>query len=167
LGACLVGVSCGDQNPSLEANDAQPIEVTSNAFGDGETIPRKYTCDGDDVSPPLRWKDDGARGYVVTLMDPDAGGFVHWIAFDLPAAVTSLDEGELPGPAREGSNDFGDRGYEGPCPPEGDDPHRYVFTIYGLDRGVELDEGASFADVLDAIDCCVESRGTLSGSYGR
>jgi Raf kinase inhibitor-like YbhB/YbcL family protein len=143
------------------------VELTSPAFGDGEPVPPKHTCDGDDVSPALAWADppEGTVSVALCLDDPDAGRypFTHWLAWSLPA-VGSLGEGEA-APA-EGRNDFGAPGYRGPCPPPGK-PHRYVFTVCALDAQPQLgpiDRRLSFDK---AIDGHVLATAALTGTYRR
>jgi hypothetical protein len=124
------------------------ITVTSPAFVDGGTIPVRYTCDGENVAPPLRWSGvpADARGIALTVEDPDAPGgtFVHWVVLDLPPSATSVPP-DTPG-------------YKGPCPPKGDRPHRYVFTVYALREPVTG---------RDQIGGAAIARGTLTGRYGR
>ena len=150
---------------------AATIRVTSAGFADGEVIPVRYTCDGENPAPPLAWTGvpEAARGLAVLVEDPDApdGTFVHWTLFDVPADLPGLETGEVPTNAREGENSFGDRGYGGPCPPEGDEPHRYVFVIYALDGTLGVDAGASPADVRAAIGRRAIARGELTGRFGR
>jgi Raf kinase inhibitor-like YbhB/YbcL family protein len=101
----------------------------------GATVPARFTCDGANVSPPLEWSgDDEASSYAIVVSDPDApdGTFIHWVAFGIDPSVTSVDEGTAGRVATMGTNGFGDIGYGGPCPPEGDEPHRYRFTVYAL-----------------------------------
>jgi len=165
--------SCGDDSePPREIEAPASIDVTSGAFDDGDTIPTKYTCDGADLSPPLQWTVDlRSEGYVVTLTDPDApgGNFTHWIVHNIRPTEASLHEGSVPSDVLEGANDAGDSGYLGPCPPEGDDAHHYVFTVYVIEGrpGSGLVQGASLDAVLDAIGCCVAAKGTLTATYGR
>lgn len=129
------------------------MELTSAAFADGEPIPARHTCDGDDLSPPLAWTapPEGTVGLALCLDDPDAGRypFTHWLAWGLPPTAGSLGEGEAaPG---EGRNDFGAPGYRGPCPPPGK-PHRYLFRLYALDAEPNLgpsDRRLSFDAALD------------------
>lgn len=118
------------------------LQVTSTAFSPGETIPKKFTCDGPDVSPQLAWNETpvGTESFALIADDPDAPGgtWVHWVLYDLPASVRMLPEGvakqeQLPSGARQGRNDFGKIGYGGPCPPPGK-PHRYFFKPYALAR---------------------------------
>jgi Raf kinase inhibitor-like YbhB/YbcL family protein len=144
------------------------VELTSAAFGDGEEIPARHTCDGDDVSPPLAWTTppDGTVSLALCLDDPDAGRypFTHWLAWGLPAAAGSLGEGEPA--AEEGRNDFGAPGYRGPCPPPGK-PHRYLFRLYALDAELELglaDRRLSFDAVLEGH---VVETAELAGVYER
>ncbi len=144
------------------------MELTSAAFGDGEPIPSRYTCDGDDVSPPLEWTalPGGAVALALCLDDPDAGRypFTHWLAWGLPPAAGSLGEGEA-APA-EGRNDFGAPGYRGPCPPPGK-PHRYVFALHALDAEPELGPSDRRLSFDRAIEGHVLATATLTGAYGR
>jgi Raf kinase inhibitor-like YbhB/YbcL family protein len=117
----------------------------------------------------LAWRGPPAREHVLTVTDADAGGFVHWVVYGLPGSTVGLREGRLPQGTRAGANGFGDTGYGGPCPPPGDGPHRYVFTLYGLDEPVagDLAPGATLSEVLGAIDCCVVAKGNLSATFAR
>ncbi|GIW05043.1 MAG: hypothetical protein KatS3mg059_1663 [Thermomicrobiales bacterium] len=126
------------------------IQVMSGAFADGQQIPVKYTCDAQDISPPLRWSGVPAEAQELVLVvdDPDApsGIFTHWLVYGLPPRTTGLPEGvppgeTVPGGGRQGRNDFGRLGYGGPCPPSGS--HRYVFTVYALDAPLNLPPGAT------------------------
>jgi hypothetical protein len=147
------------------------ITVSSSAFGDGDAIPRRYTCDGDDRSPPLTWSDvpEGTRELALLVEDPDAPGgtFVHWVAWGLPADLGGLDEGTVPQGTGQGVNGFGRTGWGGPCPPRGHGPHRYVFTLFALSKALTLDEGASAQRLRGAMDDAVLAQGSLTGTYGR
>jgi Raf kinase inhibitor-like YbhB/YbcL family protein len=149
----------------------QRIKLTSPAFAPGATIPKRFSCDGKGVSPPLAWRGvpADARWLALLVEDPDAPGgtFVHWTLFDIPTEVRRLRAGESPAGARSGDNSFGDRGYGGPCPPEGDAPHRYRFVIYALRDELGLDAGASPQDVRAAIGERALARGELTGRFGR
>jgi len=118
------------------------FSLSSTAFDDGKAIPRKYTCEGDDLSPPLRWSDApaGTQSFVLIVDDPDAPDpaaprmtWVHWVVFNLPSDAAGLveDIAELPAGAECGLNDWKHPGYGGPCPPIG--RHRYVHKLYALD----------------------------------
>ena len=143
------------------------MRLTSSAFADGEPIPAKHTCDGDDVSPALVWADppEGTVSLALCLDDPDAGRypFTHWLAWNLPPEGT-LGEGEA-APA-EGRNDFGAPGYRGPCPPPGK-PHRYVFALYALDAEPELGPSDRRLSFDKAIDGHVLATSQLTGTYRR
>lgn len=151
------------------------MQVTSPAFAEGEFIPRRYTCDGDDLSPPLEWLDvpSGARSMAVVCDDPDApaGTWVHWVIYGLSAAVTGLAEGVRPvevtaDGAKQGVNDFRRIGYGGPCPPP-DAAHRYFFRLYAMDCEVDLSPGATKAALLKAIEGHVVEEAALMGRYKR
>ena len=150
--------------------------LTSAAFKDSATIPGKYTCDGVDVSPPLAWSGApaGTRGFALIVDDPDAptGSWVHWVLYNLPAAVAGLPENvakveslDLDG-ARQGRNDFRRPGYDGPCPPPGP-AHRYFFKLYALDAPLRLKAGAQKKDVEAAMEGHVLATAQLMGTYGR
>jgi len=150
------------------------IKVTSSAFQDGGLIPSKYTCDGADISPPLKW--DGApkdtKSFAVICDDPDApmGTFVHWVLFNLPAEISELTENvptgkTLPNGAKHGTSDFGRTGYGGPCPPSG--THRYYFKVYALNSEIDLPAGVHKPDLIKAMEGHILAQGQLMGKYKR
>lgn len=152
------------------------IEVTSAAFHEGETIPAQYTCDGDNVSPPLRWgrlpKDSQSLALICEDPDAPSGTFVHWLIFNLPPIVSDLPEAmptyqdlEETG-AIQGRNDFNNIGYDGPCPPPGN-PHRYYFRLYALDTKLELTAGAKKREFMRALEGHILGEGHLMGTYQR
>jgi len=150
--------------------------LTSAAFRDGAGIPVKYTCDGVDVSPPLSWSGApaGTGGFALIVDDPDApaGTWVHWVLYNLPAAVFELPENIAKvesldlGGARQGRNDFRRPGYGGPCPPPGP-AHRYFFKLYALAAPLTLKAGAQKRDVEAAMEGHVLATAQLMGTYGR
>jgi Raf kinase inhibitor-like YbhB/YbcL family protein len=145
------------------------ITITSLVFKEGETIPRQYTCDGNDQSPPLAWSGvpEGTRSLALIMDDPDAPGrtFVHWVLYDLAADVTELPE-SVKESGIQGRNDFRVSGYRGPCPPKGP-AHRYFFKLYALDSRLNLPAGAAKADLEKAMQGHILSQGQLIGKYGR
>jgi Raf kinase inhibitor-like YbhB/YbcL family protein len=151
------------------------LQVTSTAFSAGEMIPKKFTCDGPDVSPQLAWNNPpaGTESFALIADDPDApmGTWVHWVLYGLPASTRELAENvakqeQLPSGARQGRNDFGKIGYGGPCPPPGK-PHRYFFKLYALDAKTNLNAGATKTDVERALKGHILGRAELMGRYGR
>lgn len=152
------------------------LALTSAAFGEGETIPAQYTCDGADVSPPLAWTGApaGTRSFALIVDDPDAPDpaapkmtWVHWILYNLPAGTTALPEDvrELPAGTREGVNDWKRTGYGGPCPPIG--RHRYIHKLYALDAPLP-DLGAPTKAALErAMTNHVLAETRLIGTYQR
>lgn len=151
------------------------FELTSSAFQPDEMIPRKYTCDGADISVPLRWSDPpvGTKSFALIADDPDAprGTWVHWVLYDLPPGTRELPEGVptqevLPSGARQGVNDFKKVGYGGPCPPRGP-AHRYFFKLYALDRPTSLPPRATKQQLLDAVKGHVLAEAQLVGRYRR
>lgn len=144
------------------------MELTSAAFAPGEPIPRRHTCEGEDVSPPLAWTavPDGAASLALFVDDPDApgGSFTHWLAWGLDPAAGGLAEGEAA--PYEGRNDFGAPGYRGPCPPPGK-PHRYVFRLCALDGDLDLVPGASRRDFDRALEGRALAAAELIGIYER
>jgi Raf kinase inhibitor-like YbhB/YbcL family protein len=145
------------------------LELTSTAFDDGSEIPRKYTCDGDDASPPLAWSSvpEATRSLALIVHDPDApsGDFTHWVAWNIDPEPGALGE-DVP-PKAQGSNDFGETRYQGPCPPSGTGPHRYVHELFALDTELDLEEGSSRDQVENAIDGHVLAGTELIGIYER
>ncbi len=151
------------------------FHVTTRAFPAEGTIPKKFTCDGSDVSPPLAWSGapPGTHSFALIVDDPDApvGTWVHWVLYDLPANTKELAEGvpkqeQLSNGARQGRNDFRKIGYGGPCPPPGK-PHRYFFKLYALDKKLDLSAGASKAETESAMKGHILAQAELLGRYGR
>ena len=149
------------------------MKIQSSAFNNGDKIPSKYTCDGENISPQLSWSDfpGSTKTFALIVEDPDAPGgiFVHWVVYNIPKDVLNLPEGitseNLPGGAKEGTNHFGDIEYGGPCPPSG--AHRYYFKLYALDSEIALKEGAGRRDLLKAIDGHILAEAQLMGKYKR
>lgn len=141
------------------------ITVTSSAFEEGGSIPRRHTCDADDVSPPIAWAGapDGAAAFALIVDDPDARGWIHWIVADIGVETTSVAEGESPG--TDGRNDFGRNGWGGPCPPSGS--HRYSFEIFALSDRLGLPAGFSTDELRAAMEGKVLVSGRLTASYRR
>ena len=150
------------------------LDIKSTAFGEGDSIPKQYTCDGADISPQLSWSQppEGTGSMVLICDDPDApmGTWVHWVLYGLSPDTLEISEGipddkEVLGGAKHGVNDFRKYGYGGPCPPGG--THRYFFKLYAVDTEVDLDPGATKDEVIDAIKGHVLAEGQLMGRYSR
>lgn len=151
------------------------IELTSAAFKDGNLIPAKYTCDGEDISPPLRWSalPRQTRSIVVTCSDPDAPGglFVHWLLYGLSPALSELVENvpkteSVFNGGMHGINGFGKAGYGGPCPPPGA-AHHYFFQIYAVDCDLQLKPRATRDELLERMRGHILGEGKLMGTYHR
>jgi len=149
------------------------FQITTTAFRDGSSIPKRFTCDGPDVSPALSWGDPpaGTRSLAIIADDPDApaGTWVHWVLYDLPADTRKLPEGvakdrELPNGALQGRNDFGKIGYNGPCPPRGSE-HRYFFKLYALDSRTGLKAGATKSELERTMKGHILSQAQLVGKF--
>jgi len=163
----------------LEGADVMDLKIRSTAFSDNETIPTKYTGDGDDVSPPLSWSGapDGSRAFALICDDPDAPTaepWVHWVMYDIPGDTTGLGEAvpkeaslAHPAGAKQGRNSFGKIGYGGPAPPKGHGLHHYHFKVYALDAAIELPGTVDKNRLLDAIQGHVLATGELTGTYER
>ena len=150
------------------------MKIKSTAFEDGGQIPKMYTCDGANVSPPLEWAlaPEDTKSFALICDDPDApvGTWVHWVIYDLPVNITKLSgnippEGILPGGGKQGISDFRKIGYGGPCPPGG--THRYYFKLYALDIIVDLDPGVTKKQLLKAMEGHILSEAQLMGKYKR
>src|SRR5437879_1720738 len=161
-------VATGPQEQKME------IKLTSTAFKEGEAIPRQYTCDGIDISPPLEWTGvpKSAKNIALIADDPDApsGTFVHWVLYNLPAENIGLVENvpateNVKGGGIQGKNGFEKVGYGGPCPPSG--THRYFFKIHALDVEFALKGGATKAELEKAMQGHIVAQGQLMGTYRR
>jgi Raf kinase inhibitor-like YbhB/YbcL family protein len=160
--------------PAASQENKMEIKVTSTAFQQNQAIPRGYTCDGSNVSPPLEWTGvpKSAKTLAIIADDPDApaGTWVHWVLYNLPADKIGIVENTpttetLSGGGRQGMNDFKKTGYGGPCPPSGS--HRYFFKLYALDTELPLKPGATKADLEKAMQGHVVAQGELMGTYRR
>jgi Raf kinase inhibitor-like YbhB/YbcL family protein len=170
--AALAGVAIADAGGSARVS----FTLRSPAFGDGDEIPARHTCDGDDVSPPLEWSAPpaGSRSLALVVDDPDAPDpraprmtWVHWVVVDLPPAAGSLPEGvtasALSKGARTGRNDWKRAGYGGPCPPIG--RHRYFHKLYALDVALPALASPTKAELERAIEGHVLAEAVLIGTY--
>lgn len=146
------------------------LQVSSSAFAGNQIIPKKYTCDGGDVSPPLDWSSapKNAKSFAVICDDANApsGRFTHWIVCDIPPTVTRFKEGSS-GDGTEGRNDFGNVGYGGPCPPAADSAHHYTFHVYALDIEKLGRSGMSRQEIDAAIKGHIIGEGRLTARYQR
>lgn len=150
------------------------MQLHSPAFDDDQTLPQAYTCDGKDLSPPLGWTGTpaGAKSFVLFADDPDAPGqtFIHWVAYNIPAALTGLAEGqsgiETPG-FLQGLNSKGEKGFMGACPPTGHGAHRYNFRLYALNTVLDIEDGADKETVGQAMNGHVLAEARLTARYAR
>lgn len=159
----------------LPINGGGPMNITSPAFSDGASIPARFTCQGENLSPQLDWSGvpSGARSLALVVSDPDAPGgtFIHWVLYNLPPQTSGLPEGvpaseRLSSGAAQGRNDFGRIGYGGPCPPPGK-PHRYIFTLYALDLAPDLPAGLNAARLNSLMRGHILAQASLTGLYQR
>lgn len=162
----------GPATPSAARKGVETMafELTSPAFAAGQPIPTRYTCDGKDVSPPLRWSDPppGTQSLALIMDDPDApvGVWDHWLLFNLPPSIRDLPEKAAPpAGALDGKNSWGRTGYGGPCPPGG--THRYFFKLYALDTLLNLKAGAGKSELLKAMEGHILAQAELMGTYAR
>lgn len=145
-----------------------PLTLASPEFEDGAAIPRRYTCDGDDISPPLSWTGvpDDAASLALVMDDPDAGGFVHWVVYNVePSETGALQTGWSERGEFQATNSFGRIGYGGPCPPSGE--HRYEFRLLALDTLLDLTGAPGADEVLGAAAGHVLAEARLGGTYRR
>jgi Raf kinase inhibitor-like YbhB/YbcL family protein len=160
--------------PRTQRRQGSELNLTSSEFEDDERIPRRFTADGENVSPPLEWGEPplNTRSFALVCEDPDApsGLFVHWILWNIPPTSRSLDEAVPPAGnvygVLQGKNGFGRTGYGGPKPPPGS-LHRYVFRLIALDGMLDLPEGAEWRAFGHAIEGRVLGTAILTGLYGR
>jgi Raf kinase inhibitor-like YbhB/YbcL family protein len=175
IGLTLVVLFFGLQHDAFSAKKGgQKMQITSSAFTEGTMIPPKYTCDGQDISPPLEWKEvpAGTKSFALITDDPDApmGTWVHWVAYNIPSNITKFDENvkpekEFKNGMRQGNNSWPKIGYGGPCPPSG--THRYYFKLYALDTMLDLKPGSTKAQVLQAMKGHILAEAQVMGKYKR
>jgi len=165
----LAGCGGGDEASEPLPEAGGKLRLETPAFQEGGEIPTKFSCEGADVSPALAWRGvpPGARELALVMEDPDAGGFVHWTVLGIEPETSRVREGQVPAGAVETENSFGERGWGGPCPPEGVEPHRYVFALYALRRRLGLGRDASPDEVREGLANAGLARGTLTGRFGR
>jgi len=179
LVASLLLASCKSKSApdssGMEAKRMAMLKVTSTAFAQGEAIPRRYTCDGENVSPALAWENvpEKTKSLAIICDDPDAprGVFAHWVLYNLPRGAKEILEDqskdvELPDGARQGMNDFREIGYGGPCPPAGK-AHRFIYHVYALDAVLHPVKGMTRAQLLMAMDGHIQAQGELMGKCSR
>lgn len=170
--SCVFLPGCGGGNvPPLtddrNAGEEKNMKLTSPVFNNGDYIPDKYTCDGENVNPPLEISGvpENAKSLVLIIDDPDApaGDWVHWTVWNIPPDTRNISENSVPFGVAEGLTDFGRPGYGGPCPPSG--VHHYQFKLYALDILLNISASASKKDIEKAIDGCIISQTILVGIY--
>lgn len=158
-----------------KGENAMDISIKSPDFKDNDVIPKKFTCDGEDLSPEVLWANapQGTLGFTLVVEDPDApmGTFIHWVAYDIPSKAARIERGAGNKAAtsfKQGANDFGKKGYGGPCPPRGHGRHRYIFILKALDVAeLGLPEGVSLKDVQRAEKGHVLAEARYTGLYQR
>ena len=175
---------------ALAANDPNAFNFASTSFKDGDTLPMKHVfnsfgCSGNNISPELHWSNppSGTKSFAVTVYDPDAptgSGWWHWTVFNIPVKISSLKEGEKYKPFKiekemitygntaEGRTDFGKSGYGGPCPPEGDKPHHYIFTLFAIKEAkLPLNKDSSGAMVGYTLNANTIEKLSITAMFGR
>ncbi len=170
----IFNMNCQSQHQKKIEVKGKTMYLQSSAFKQGEMIPARYTCKGEDVSPPLSWNDapQGTKTFALIADDPDApmGTWVHWVIYNIPASVKSLPEGVAPerklkDGTLQGLNDFRKIGYGGPCPPSG--VHRYFFKLYALDTKLDLPAGATKAELLNVMKGHILAQAELMGKFAK
>jgi Raf kinase inhibitor-like YbhB/YbcL family protein len=174
LAACSAGGGVDPAQMAGEEGVTMAIEFSSSAFEDGAAIPKKYSCDGEDISPALSWDNlpAGTESLALIMDDPDAprGTWVHWVVYDIPPESAGFLEnisatGDAPGGGKQGNNSWKRIGYGGPCPPGG--THRYFFKLYALDTVLGIEMGATKEELLKAMEGHVLDQGQLMGTFSR
>ena len=167
LVALALPVICLAQAQS--ASGPASLTVTSSAFSDGGKIPKKYTCDDSNVSPPLRIEKlpKAVKSLALIVDDPDAPGrtWTHWLVWNIDPKATEIGENSVPQDAVQGTSDFGSARYGGPCPPSGS--HRYYFRAFALDAVLSLPSSATKSAVEKAMAGHIIAKGSLMGTYSR
>jgi Raf kinase inhibitor-like YbhB/YbcL family protein len=177
LSATVATASPANSNTTSAANGGKSmsLSISSPSFSSGGDIPKKFTCDGADVSPQLAWTESasGTKSFALLVDDPDApvGNWNHWALWNLPASARGLPErvskeASLPDGTQQGKNDFHKTGYNGPCPPPGK-PHRYYFKLLALDTKLELKPGSSKRELEAAMKGHILAQAEWMGRYAR
>jgi len=145
------------------------IQISSVAFTEGAMIPKKYSCDGEEINPPLSFKNVPAEAKSLALIvdDPDApmGTWTHWLVWNIDPSITEIRENSVPAGGVLGKNDFGKRDFGGPCPPGGS--HRYFFRLYALDTILNLVQGTSRSELEKTMAGHIIDQGELMGRYAK
>jgi Raf kinase inhibitor-like YbhB/YbcL family protein len=166
---CMAMVLLFSESLTKEVNAMASIQITSTAFQNNGTIPRQYTCDGQDINPPLVIEDCPKRtkSLAVICDDPDApvGIWVHWVIWNIDPSTKGIKENVVPTGAIVGINDFRQHRYGGPCPPSG--THRYFFKVYALDTMLGISPTSTKADLEKAMKGHILAEGQLVGLYKR
>lgn len=155
-----------DEDAQANYSGVDDIMISSSAFEDEGKIPSKYTCDGQNLNPPLEFGNvpNGTQSLALIVTDPDSpsGNFVHWVVWNV-APGSGIDEGSVPGVV--GRNSYGKATYNGPCPSSG--THDYIFRVFALDTKLELESGSKVDELEEAMQGHVISEGQMTGKYGR
>jgi hypothetical protein len=166
IGALLIVISLCFLAFHVSAKEG-PMKISSPAFAENGKVPERYTCDGENVSPPLTIADvpAGTSSLALIVDDPDApmGTWVHWVVWHIDAGTREIKAGSLPAGAVQGVNSFRKNNYGGPCPPSGS--HRYFFKLYALDAALNLDPKATKADLERAMKGRVVAEARTMGRY--
>jgi Raf kinase inhibitor-like YbhB/YbcL family protein len=174
-GGCKMRDQQTPNDMTSTSTQKQAITVTSASFKQGETIPKRYSCEGENISPAITWSagPSGTKSYALVCEDPDApsGMFIHWVMYNIPASEHGLAENiekkdVLPNGTREGKNGAGNTGYTGPCPPPGK-PHRYFFRVFALDTELNLSGDVTRDLLMAAIQSHILAEGSIMGTYQR
>src|SRR6266498_4582523 len=179
ISSCAYSPTKTSETPTVQTQATEvnmSLEITSNAFANGQSIPVKYSCVGKNISPALAWNEPpaGTQSFALIVDDPDApmGTWVHWVLFNIPISERNLKE-DLPITGKNtdpnaiyvGKNSSGNTRYDGPCPPSG--THRYYFKLYALDTTINLLPGATKEQVLNAMKGHVLAQGELMGTFSK
>lgn len=157
---------------TITLNPMEPFKLKTSAFREGGTIPKKYTCDGEDISPLLEIRNlpPNTKSLALIMDDPDATRgtpWDHWLMWNISPATQYISEDSIPEGALQGMNSGGRPKYAGPCPPKGKPAHHYVFTLYALDAVLDLAPGATKEELLRAMEAHILGHTSVVGLYGR